>query len=82
MRASRLARWAALTNLDTAALSALAIEAATRYDNGCGDLSSGWEAGHEYAGHLIVAPTTDGGERNWGDFLIDLGHALCGEVTP
>ena len=72
----RIRTWAARTNLDTAALNALAIEAATRYDNGCGDLSSGWEAGHEYAGHLIIAPTTDGGERNWGDFLIALGCAL------
>ena len=73
----RIRTWAARTNLDTAALNALAIEAATRYDNGLGDLSSGWEAGHEYACHLIVAPPlASAAEQHWGDFLIALGHAL------
>jgi hypothetical protein len=76
MTTRRIRTWAARTNLSADALKRLAVEAATRYDNGCGDLSSGWEVGHEYAGHLIVAPTTDGGERHWGDFLIDYGCAL------
>ena len=75
MMPARDARWAKLTGLTVAQIAPLARDASLKYDNGCGEYSSGFGAGVAHSSHLPEG-SDDRRLRSWGDYLIDTGEAL------